>query len=871
MKSNNNNSLSIYIEESIFNLFLKNVNFQSNKTSNKIHLKQSLKINKKIFNILILVLFASFVHITENLNIKNHKKHFCGIELLKTPKRILIPEEDFNNKSFKTIKRLNVNELTNTESKWEPIRIHFDFSFIEENLNLKLIKEKNLIDLKETIIPKAKQVLESLLNVKRIRNKLKLNSPHCETFPIPSIYNHGGTGVEADLIIFVSIDTSGYFNENGVEAAAIHCLQNSETRRPIAGHINFKPDLNIKYQHEIEYYAWLAIHEISHILVFNRELYDDYINPETNEPLGYDRVIGSKIFENGKKINYIKTSRVLEKSKKHFNCKNIQGIPLEYNGGAGTAGSHWSRRYMNSDYMIGESFGENLISDITLALFEDSGWYKVNQNNANLFVWGKDKGCDFLDRGKKCIFAEQKEDFNKFVNEMLFEFVKITKNNSLVNNQQFEKYTKSDVVNLQKENDLSHIILDNSNNQIVKNNNTKERLLISVEKRKAKKNIDAKKFKNENKLKFSFTKENIEGNDMYNKSKNEDENYIFNFIINNTLKINNGNNRTRKYYLEYKTDFKNEFCTNFNMPVCSTSNIFRGSCLIEEITEPLELYEKLFKVKNIGGYEKLADRCPTPIESRYKQSTYGGSCRNGEKFSSTKSFEKICPECACFMSNLREINPKNNTLINNKVKLFRKNNIFMKSISLDKKKIYDELDLSFSNEFFEDNDVKPFLNNLEKKKYLKNIIENKKINNSLTYEKIQNFFKKPEERIEYSFKQKNGTFLNKSKLLKNEINNEKIENEEYIEEYEFIKLNPILREDDYIASCFQFKCEKEELYVVLNDDKYKCEENELTNIPGYFGGIRCPSKNILCAENYLCKFGCFEKFNNSIITEKYNN
>lgn len=35
------------------------------------------------------------------------------------------------------------------------------------------------------------------------------------------------------------------------------------------------------------------------------------------------------------------------------------------------------------------------ISEMTLAKFEDSGWYKVNYEYADNFLFGKNKGCDF--------------------------------------------------------------------------------------------------------------------------------------------------------------------------------------------------------------------------------------------------------------------------------------------------------------------------------------------------------------------------------------------------------------------------------------------------------------------------------------------
>ena len=51
--------------------------------------------------------------------------------------------------------------------------------------------------------------------------------------------------------------------------------------------------------------------------------------------------------------------------------------------------------------MISTDYSDTVLSDITLALFEDSGFYKVNYYSGGLFKFGKNKGCDFLN--KKCI------------------------------------------------------------------------------------------------------------------------------------------------------------------------------------------------------------------------------------------------------------------------------------------------------------------------------------------------------------------------------------------------------------------------------------------------------------------------------------
>jgi hypothetical protein len=340
--------------------------------------------------------FFLFLNLQDS--VKSHKA--CGIDFLKKPQRVLIKQE-------------NENRMLLEKEEWEPIRIHLDFSYIENNIGR--MKKQDYIDLKEKIMPKTQDVFQKLLKVKRIQHKLKLNAPHCETFPIPEMYHQSGEGVDADIVIFVLLDDTGFFSENKIEAAAIHCLQHYETRRPIAGYIQFKQDLNVNNSTALDYMVWLAIHEVSHILVINNALYEDYIDSNTLQPYGYDRIIGQKDSPNGKKMNIIKSKNVLEKARKHFGCDNLDGVPLEYNGGVGTAGSHWAKKFMNTDYMIGDSYGENVISEITLGLFEDSGWYKIDYDLANLFLWGKNTGCDFFE--KKCIKQKANEVMTDFPRE----------------------------------------------------------------------------------------------------------------------------------------------------------------------------------------------------------------------------------------------------------------------------------------------------------------------------------------------------------------------------------------------------------------------------------------------------------------------
>ena len=53
-----------------------------------------------------------------------------------------------------------------------------------------------------------------------------------------------------------------------------------------------------------------------------------------------------------------------------------------------------------------------------------------------------------------------------------------------------------------------------------------------------------------------------------------------------------------------------------------------------------------------------------------------------------------------------------------------------------------------------------------------------------------------------------------------------------------------------------------ELWVVIDDKKLRCKDEEDITIEGYEGSIKCPRNDILCNSQYDCKFGCAEKYKN---------
>ena len=201
---------------------------------------------------------------------------------------------------------------------------------------------------------------------------------------------------EYDLLILPSLDSK--LDSNDVFASARACAVHNKSRRPLAGRIYIQNNFNYNKKNIIIFMQTVLFHEITHILVFEPSLFRSF------------KAIKQEEINNEIK-SYIISPKALEKARLHFGCSTLDGIPLEDQGGDGSVGSHWEGRYMLGDYMVSVNYNENVISDITLALFEDSGWYQVNYYTGGLFRFGKNKGCEFFE--KKCLVNE-KETFSEF-------------------------------------------------------------------------------------------------------------------------------------------------------------------------------------------------------------------------------------------------------------------------------------------------------------------------------------------------------------------------------------------------------------------------------------------------------------------------
>eukprot|EP00003_Mantamonas_plastica_P000301 TRINITY_DN1028_c0_g1_i8.p1 TRINITY_DN1028_c0_g1~~TRINITY_DN1028_c0_g1_i8.p1 ORF type:complete len:521 (+),score=119.35 TRINITY_DN1028_c0_g1_i8:125-1687(+) len=148
----------------------------------------------------------------------------------------------------------------------------------------------------------------------------------------------------------------------------------------------------------------VAMHEMTHVLGFSSSKYGEYRNWDilhTPRPsaMVYRTVTRTNpVNQQLYNVDEIILPSVLSKARDQFSCFNNQltGVQLEDGGGSGTARSHWERRLFKDDYMAGSVPQRPVFSAVSLALLEDTGFYKADYGKAETMGWGNGAGCTFF-------------------------------------------------------------------------------------------------------------------------------------------------------------------------------------------------------------------------------------------------------------------------------------------------------------------------------------------------------------------------------------------------------------------------------------------------------------------------------------------
>ncbi len=317
----------------------------------------------------------------------------CGHDKIKKPELKMIKE--------------NINSKTRKLSSRHNMKIYIDYEILESQLSSGNITRDyynnivNTLNLTTNYFSKLLEI-EGTQEIQILSKYFRINNDYVILSEVQNIINKI---IEADLILIPKIYDIG----EGVDAAAYAMTLSSLNYRPNIGVVLLGNHYDFNKTNSQSFLIMLLLHEITHVLGFSGNLYNYF---QTNS-----KTITKEI--NGIKRTLFTGANVIKQAKRHFNCDNIEGIELENQGGDGSVGSHWEARIMLGDYMISTDYPEIVISEISLALLEDTGWYYVNYYTGGLFRYGKGLGCDFLNN--KCVYSDSSYYITPFGREFCVE------------------------------------------------------------------------------------------------------------------------------------------------------------------------------------------------------------------------------------------------------------------------------------------------------------------------------------------------------------------------------------------------------------------------------------------------------------------
>ncbi|KAF5739403.1 hypothetical protein HS088_TW12G00608 [Tripterygium wilfordii] len=205
---------------------------------------------------------------------------------------------------------------------------------------------------------------------------------------LPREYVEEGVAA-ADLVLLVTTrPTTG-----NTLAWAVAC-ERDQWGRAIAGHVNVAPR-HLTAEAETLLSATL-IHEVMHVLGFDPHAFAHFRDERKRRRSQVTEQVMDETL--GRIVTRVVLPHVIMHSRHHYGAfaENFTGLELEDGGGRGTSGSHWEKRLLMNEIMTGSVDTRSVVSKMTLALLEDSGWYKANYSVADRLDWGCNQGTDFV-------------------------------------------------------------------------------------------------------------------------------------------------------------------------------------------------------------------------------------------------------------------------------------------------------------------------------------------------------------------------------------------------------------------------------------------------------------------------------------------
>ena len=284
------------------------------------------------------------------------------------------------------------------EETRSPIRIRYE----RVDLDLSPDADEYLIN---TVVAGATRQIERLLSVNRVTEKLFLDFDECADACISDQTRFQGFS-DTDFVVFLT----GGADEENMGSWSAPCARECDScdglTHPVAGRVWLNTSL-LCYNSQEDNVSNL-VHQTLHVLGFHSDLYP-YWRQEDGSC--YDSV--TKIVQTrGKNAYAIQTPNVVAQARAQFGYDTLESLELEVSPECEGSGSNWEKRIMFNDIMTrGVDVEGTIISKITLAAMEDSGWYTPNYDEGANITWGRNAGSNFFN--EKCV-SNGEPNFSEF-------------------------------------------------------------------------------------------------------------------------------------------------------------------------------------------------------------------------------------------------------------------------------------------------------------------------------------------------------------------------------------------------------------------------------------------------------------------------
>ena len=303
-------------------------------------------------------------------------------------------ENDKNKSNNLTYIIKNNNEQNKNYSKRKledlrPISIIFDTRCLYRKLSLNHTKLYNLYleaikDTQDTI-KKLIKIQRGEIDTHDLESNLEVNLDCANN----SFFN---TNLDADLLVFVRIRQLFEIDSDIVTSI----IKYDTNGRPLIAQIVVNAEkqerkLNNNDDYQIRTFSQMFLHSLTHILGFTRTVLN-------KKGFISEKDVKNRIDNSNTRKLIVNNTNIVKLARKYYNCSQIEGIELDtVNSDYCYSDIHWEGRLLLGDYMTKNLYYlDQVISEFTLTLLEELGWYQVNHYSGGLMKFGRNKGCNFI-------------------------------------------------------------------------------------------------------------------------------------------------------------------------------------------------------------------------------------------------------------------------------------------------------------------------------------------------------------------------------------------------------------------------------------------------------------------------------------------